>query len=169
MIKSISSNSSSTANIWQSQDMNQDLTQKPLCHTAPLPLNDPLKSQLLLLKLEGANHWWTVHLTESREKQPHGRWKTRAPTWCRTPSSPTHWVQASSGTQLPSSMTWCEGQKQPSEGWFPQELELPSQCRGQPCSQWLYTRDGGQDIAADGEEGHSGWLTPTRGKQRHPE
>lgn len=41
----------------QTQDMNQYLTQKPLCHTAPLPFNDPLNSQPLLLKLEGANHW----------------------------------------------------------------------------------------------------------------
>lgn len=140
------------------------LTPKPLCHAASLSLNDPVKHPRLLPKLEGANHWGTSSYWPQREAAPE-EVRSQAPTWCRTPSSLTHWVQASSGTQLPSSMTWCWGQKQPSEGWSPQELVLPSQCRGQPSSQWLYTRDGGHDIAADREGSHSHGSTPTRGKQ----
>lgn len=105
-----------------------------------------------------AHSAWSQQCWRGREAE--------TPTWCRTPSSPTHWVQASSGTQLPSSSTWFGGQKHPSEGWSAQMLVLPSQCRGQPRSQWLYSRDGGQDMATNREGYHATCSTKgNRGKQ----
>lgn len=67
-------------------------------------------------------------------------------------------------------MSWRWGQKQPSMGCSPQELTLPSQCFGQPRSQWLYTREDGQDMAAGREGGHSARPTPaTCGNTPHPQ
>lgn len=139
-----------TANPWETQELNSYLSESSAGMRATfLFLYDSLR----------------VNPDVGCERANPLKWRFQAPTWCRTPSSPTHWVQASSGTQLPSSMTWCWGQKQPSEGWSPQELVFPSQCRGQPRSQWLYTRDGGHGIAADREWGHSPWPTPARSKR----
>lgn len=145
------------------------LVPKPLWNTVSLFFSDPLQSWPLLPQSEGpltGEHFTLPPQERSSPWEQVRRWKAKALTWCRTPSSLMHWVQASSGTQLPSSMTWFWGQKQPSEGWSPQELVLPSQSRGQPRSQWLYTRDGGHDMSTDREQGHT-QPTPTTEKQRH--